>query len=131
MRNPQHIWTSTTLKLEEELVDIMLGSNGVSKIIFGGVGGIVTYMHGEYDGDPRKVIVAYKIMMAEIEVGLARSEKCKRLARLNAFQNELDSRCCDVVEGNEAISDDDMPVLGGLSNGCQLVEDLSKKNGDD
>ena len=130
MKNPQHIWTSTTQIIDSELVDIMLCSNGVSKIIFGGFGGIVIYMNGSYDEDPRKVVAAYKIMMAEIEAGLARAEKEKILANLKSFQKELDSRCCDVGEGNEANSDDDLPVLGGLSNGYQLVEDLSKDGGD-
>ena len=128
MKNPQHIWTSTALGLglAGEIVDVMLSSNGVAKIVFGGVGGIVTYMHGEYDEDPRKVVAAYKIMMEELEAGLARVEKEKRLANLKSFQKELDSRCCDVGEGNEEISDDDMPVLGGLADGWQMVEDLGE-----
>ena len=138
MKNTQHnsasistIWTSTALELDGEIVDVMLSVTGIAKVVFGGVGGIVTYMHGEDNGDPREVITAYKIMMEEIEVGLARAEKANRLASLKSFQKELDSRCCDVGEGNEAISYDDLPVLGGLSNGYQLLEDLSKKNGDD
>ena len=128
MKNPQHIWTSTTLKLEkEELVDILLGSNGVAKIIFGGVGGIVTYMHGDFGGDPRGVIVAYKIMIADLEAGFARIEKEKRLASLNSFKKELNSQLEEVPGGNEPISDDDMP---DLIDGWNMIEDLGGRDND-
>ena len=127
MRNPQHIWTSTTLKIDSELVDVMLCSNGVAKIIFGGFGGIVIYMNGSYDEDPRKVVAAYKIMMAEIEAGFARIEKEKNLARLNSFQKELDSQLEEVPGGNEPISGDDLP---DLIDGWNMIEDLGGRDND-
>ena len=110
MRNPQHIWTSTTLKLDEDLVNVMLACNGIAKIQIGGVDGFYIFMPGEFDGDPRGVIVAYKKQVQEIEAGFARIEKEKNLARLNSFQKELYSSGCHMPGGNEPISDDDMPV---------------------
>ena len=79
MKNPQHIWTSTTLKLDEDLVHVMLGCNGIAKIQIGGVDGFYIYMPGSFSGDPRKVAVAYKKQVEEIEAGFARIEKEKNL----------------------------------------------------
>lgn len=123
MRNPQHIWTSTTLKLDDDFVEIMLGCNGIAKIQIGGVDGFYIYMPGDFGGDPRGVIVAYKKQVQEIEAGFAGNEKSKRLASLNSFQKELDSQH---EEGLEPISDDDMRDLGGLDDSCTMVEDLGE-----
>jgi hypothetical protein len=78
-------------------------------------------MPGEFDGDPRKVIAAYKKQVEEIEAGFARVEKCKRLACLDSFQKELNSQH---DEGFDPISDDDMRDLGGLDDSWHEVEDL-------
>ena len=56
MKNPQHIWTSTTLNLDDgDLVNVMLGCNGIAKIQIGGVDGFYIFMPGDFGGDPRGV----------------------------------------------------------------------------
>jgi hypothetical protein len=123
------IWTSTTVKLDEDLVNVMLACNGIAKIQIGGVDGFYIFMPGEFDEDPRKVIAAYKKQAEEIEAGFARVEKEKRLANLNGFQKELDSQQQEgVTDGFDPISYDDMPALGGLDDGWTMVEDLGSND---
>ena len=55
------IWTVGVL--DEERVRICTG-NGVSRII---VGGFDIHVPGKFDGDPKKVLGAYKLQMEELE----------------------------------------------------------------
>ena len=59
------IWTVGVL--DEERVRICTG-NGVSRII---VGGFDIHVPGKFDGDPKKVLGAYKLQMEELENAFA------------------------------------------------------------